>query len=73
MDSRATGLLLIAAGAVLVVVGLLVWSGWLGFFGRLPGDFRYEGENTRVYVPLASMLIVSVVLSVLAAVVRRFF
>ena len=73
MDSRGTGLLLVAVGAVVVVVGLLVWSGLLSFFGRLPGDFRYEGEHTRVYFPLASMLIVSVVLSVLAAVARRFF
>ncbi|MBE7213293.1 MAG: DUF2905 domain-containing protein [Gluconacetobacter diazotrophicus] len=73
MDSRGTGILLIAAGAVLVLVGLLVWSGALSFFGRLPGDFRYEGEHTRVYVPFASMLLVSVVLSLLAAVARRFF
>ncbi len=73
MDSRGTGLLLVAVGAVVVVVGLLVWSGLLSFFGRLPGDFRYEGEHTRVYFPLVSMLIVSAALSVLAAVVRRFF
>lgn len=73
MDSRGTGLLLIAAGAALVVIGLLIWSGFLSYFGRLPGDFRYEGEHTRVYVPLASMLLVSVVLSVIAAVARRFF
>lgn len=73
MDSRGTGLLLVAAGAALAVVGLLVWSGVLSFFGRLPGDLRYEGEGTRVYFPLASMLLVSVVLSALAAVARRFF
>ena len=73
MDSRHTGLMLVAAGLVLVLVGGLTWSGWLGFFGRLPGDFRYEGEHTRVYVPLASTLVVSVVLSLLAALARRFF
>ena len=73
MDSRGTGLLLIAAGAMLVVTGLLVWSGLLSFFGRLPGDFRYEGEHTRVYVPFVSMLLVSVILSVIVAVARRFF
>lgn len=73
MDSRGTGLLLVAAGVALVLVGLLVWSGLLSFFGRLPGDFHYEGEHTRVYVPLASMLLVSVVLSALAAVAQRFF
>ena len=73
MDSRHTGLMLVAAGLVLTLVGALVWSGALEFFGRLPGDFRYKGEHTRVYVPLVSMLVVSVVLSLLAAVARRFF
>ena len=65
--------MLVAAGLVLVLVGGLVWTGALGFFGRLPGDFRYEGEHTRVYVPFVSMLVLSVVLSLLAAVARRFF
>ena len=73
MDSRNTGLMLMAAGLCLVLVGALAWSGLFGFFGRLPGDLRYEGEHTRVYVPLASMLVASVVLSLLAAVARRFF
>ncbi len=73
MDSRNTGLMLVATGLVLVLVGVLAWSGLLGFFGRLPGDFRYEGEHTRVYAPVASMLVVSVVLSLLAALARRFF
>lgn len=66
------GSLLMVAGGALFLIGLLVWSGALRFFGRLPGDFRYEGEHTRVYFPLASMLLVSVVLSLLAALVRRF-
>ena len=73
MDSRGTGILLIATGAALVVAGLLVWSGAGSFFGRLPGDFRYEGEQTKIYVPLTSMLLVSVVLSAVVAVARRFF
>ena len=73
MDSRGPGLMLMAAGLIIVLVGALVWSGLFSFFGRLPGDFRYEGEHTRVYVPFASMLLVSVALSLLAALARRFF
>jgi hypothetical protein len=65
------GLLLVLAGAALVVLGLLVYSGALSWFGRLPGDLRWEGEHTRVYVPLASMLLLSVLLSLLAFVLRR--
>jgi hypothetical protein len=51
---------------------LLVWSGALSWFGRLPGDIRYESGSTRVYVPWVSMLLISVVLSLVAALARRF-
>jgi hypothetical protein len=70
---KSAGLMLVLAGLVLVVLGLLVYSGALSWFGRLPGDLRWEGEHTRVYVPLASMLLLSVLLSLLAFVLRRLF
>jgi hypothetical protein len=65
------GPLLVAAGAVLVLVGLLVWSGGLSWFGRLPGDIRIERDTVRIYVPIVSMLIVSVVLSLVLYLARR--
>ena len=73
MDSRTLGLLIVAAGVVAVVVGLLVMSGALGWLGRLPGDFRWEGENTRVYFPLTSTLLVSALASLLLYLLRRLF
>ena len=72
MSSRDVGLIVIMGGVALVVVGLLIWSGGLSWFGRLPGDIRYERGNTRVYAPITSMLLISVVLSLLAWVVRKF-
>jgi uncharacterized membrane protein YidH (DUF202 family) len=71
MPRNSTGLLLVAAGVLLVVVGVLVWSGALSWFGRLPGDIRVERPTTRVYVPITSMLLVSIVLSVVLAIIRR--
>jgi len=71
--NRHVGLLVVVAGAGLVIVGVLIYSGALSWFGRLPGDIRYEGANTRVYVPIVSMLLASIVLSVLFYFVRRFF
>jgi DUF2905 family protein len=68
---KSAGLLLVLVGLALVVVGLLAWSGALSWFGRLPGDLRWEGEHTRVYVPLTSMLLISVVLSLIAFLLRR--
>ena len=55
MDARALGLLIVAGGVALVVVGLMVMGGALSWFGRLPGDLRFEGEHTRVFVPFTSM------------------
>jgi hypothetical protein len=67
------GPIIIGVGLAIVVVGVLVWLGAFGWFGRLPGDIRYESDSTRVYVPWVSMLVISIVLSVLSFVVRRFF
>ena len=71
MSDRGPALLLIILGVGLVVVGLLLWTGALSWFGRLPGDIRWEGERGRVYIPVVSMILVSIVLSVLAWVFRR--
>ncbi len=70
---ESLGPLLVGLGLVLALVGLLVWSGALAWFGRLPGDIRIERESARVYIPIVSMLIVSVVLSLLLYIVRRMF
>ena len=67
------GTILIMIGVGLILVGLLIWSGSLTWFGRLPGDIRIERETVRVYVPIASMLVVSLVVSLALYLVRRFF
>ncbi len=68
---RGVGLTIAVIGVVLVITGLLAATGLLAWFGRLPGDIRIERPGTRVYVPLVSMLLVSVVLSIALAVIRR--
>ena len=62
---------MLAAGVVLVVVGLLIASGGLGWFGRLPGDIRIARGNVRVYAPIVSMLLASVVVSAVFALLSR--
>ena len=71
MDAKTAGALLIAAGIVLALIGGAVSLGLLSWFGRLPGDLRFESDNTRVYIPLASMLLVSVLLSLVLMVIHR--
>ena len=70
---RQSSVLVIGIGVAVVVVGLLIMTGALGWFGRLPGDIRIERESVRVYIPITSMLVASLVLSALIALLRRFF
>ena len=67
----SAGRLLIILGIVLVVLGML----WplvtrLGF-GRLPGDIVIERENFRLYIPIMTSVIVSIVLSVILWLINR--
>lgn len=60
------GNFLMIVGAVILMAGALVRfaPGLFAWFGNLPGDIRIEGENTRVFIPITSMILISVVLTV---------
>ena len=62
---RNVGALIVMAGIIVVAVGILVWAGGLSWFGRLPGDIRIERGNVRIYIPVISMLLISVAASLL--------
>lgn len=72
MSLSSPGPLIVVLGVIIVLIGLAVWSGALGWFGRLPGDIRIERESVRVYIPLVSMLLISVALSLIMYVLNRF-
>jgi hypothetical protein len=71
--TSSPGPLIMLVGIAIILIGLLVWSGTLSWFGRLPGDIRYERETVRIYVPIVSMILVSAVLSLVLYLARRFF
>ena len=73
MGNKGIGQLIVTLGVILVVVGLAAMRGWLSWFGRLPGDVRIERDNMQLYVPIVSMLLISILFSVLSYVIRRFF
>lgn len=65
--------MLIMAGAVLILIGL-IWM-LLGRFvqlGRLPGDIAVERGNFRFYFPIVTCIVISVVFSLILAVIRWF-
>ena len=71
--NRSMGLLVIIGGVFVILVGLLIYAGGLNWFGRLPGDIRYESGSLRVYIPIVSMLLISLALTLIFNVLRRFF
>lgn len=65
------GRTIVLIGVALVILGAIVWSGALRWFGRLPGDIRIERDTVHVYIPLVSMLLLSALLSAILYVMRR--
>jgi hypothetical protein len=63
--SPEIGRLVLVIGVVLVLIGGLAVFGIRLPFGRLPGDIAIEGERGGIYIPLGSMILVSLVLTIL--------
>jgi len=61
------GKYLIIIGIILVVVGLILFflGNKLSWFGNLPGDIKIKRDNFVLYAPIASMILLSIVLSLL--------
>ena len=69
---RDMGKFLVVLGVVIVLLGLVLWSGFAPkWLGRLPGDIRIERGNSAFYFPIVTCIIISVVLSLLLSIFRR--
>ena len=74
MNSQ-TGKWLIVAGTVIVIVGVLIYffHDKLNWLGKLPGDIRVERDNFHFYFPITTMIVISIVLTLLINLFRKFF
>ncbi|HEU4914982.1 MAG TPA: DUF2905 domain-containing protein [Acidimicrobiia bacterium] len=71
---RASNILILVGASLLVIgVALRYFPGLFSWFGNLPGDIHREAESTTVFIPITSMLVVSVVASVLLSLLGRLF
>jgi len=64
--SPEVGRIVLVIGLVLVVIGGLAAIGVRLPFGRLPGDIAIEGERGAIYIPIGSMILISLVLTLVA-------
>jgi uncharacterized membrane protein YidH (DUF202 family) len=69
---RELGKFLIIMGAIIAVLGLLLWSGFAPkWLGRLPGDIRIERGNSAFYFPIVTCIVLSILLSLIMSIFRR--
>jgi hypothetical protein len=66
------GKILIIIGLVLVVTGLLLQYSKIPFLGKLPGDIRIERENVSFYIPIATSVLLSIILTIILYLVNKF-
>ena len=70
--NESWGRVLLVVGAALFLLGaVLTWGPRMSWLGRLPGGFRFGGDNWKVYIPLGTSLLLSVVLSLIFWALRR--
>ena len=66
---------IIFIGFFISITGFVIYffGDKFNFLGNLPGDFKYETKNIKIFIPISSMLIISLVLSVLINFFSKFF
>ena len=69
--SEALGKLLIGAGIALVVVGLIVVYGRFLKLGALPGDLTWSGRGWQISFPIATCIIISIILTIVLNLLAR--
>ena len=64
---------LIIAGVLLLAIGVILqYAPWmLNWFGRLPGDIRIETERSKVFIPITSMIVVSLIITLIINLFKR--
>ena len=70
-----TGKTLIIIGVILVIAGLIIYfaGNKLSWLGHLPGDINIVRKNVRIFIPVATMILLSLGLSLMLYIIRKFF
>jgi uncharacterized membrane protein len=69
------GKTLIIIGIILVIAGLIIYfaGNKLSWLGHLPGDIKIVKENVRIFIPVTTMILISLLLSLILYLIRKFF
>ena len=66
------GKFLIITGIIILILGLIIqFSDRIPFLGKLPGDIRWEGKNFKFYFPLATSIVLSLLISLILFLINK--
>ncbi|MCO4291317.1 DUF2905 domain-containing protein [Solitalea sp. MAHUQ-68] len=70
-----TGKIIIGIGLLVLFAGIIIYffHDKLNWIGNLPGDIRVEKENFRFYFPITTMILASLLFTIIAQIIKRFF
>lgn len=69
---QITGRFLIITGIIIIIAGIiLTFYGKIPFLGKLPGDISIKGKNYSVYIPIATSLLISLLISVIFYIISK--
>jgi len=71
----SSGKYLIIAGIMVVIAGILIYffGNKMGWIGHLPGDIRIQKENFKIYIPVTTMILASLILTLLFHLLKKLF
>jgi hypothetical protein len=72
--NNATGKYIIIIGALVIVIGIIIYffHDKLNWIGKLPGDIRVEKKNFKFYFPITTMILLSLAITLIVNLVRKF-
>ncbi|MEX0684628.1 MAG: DUF2905 domain-containing protein [Balneolales bacterium] len=65
---------IILTGCIFIIAGIIMhYAPWIfNWFGSLPGDIRIQSGNSRIFIPVTSMILISIILTLVVNLLRRF-
>ena len=66
---------MIIIGLFILVIGVLIYflGDKLSWIGRLPGDIRIEKENLKIFIPITTMILISILLTLIITLIKKIF
>jgi len=71
--NNETGKWIIGIGVIIIIAGIIIYffHDKLNWIGKLPGDIRIEKENFRFYLPITTMIIASILLTLIVNIIKK--